>query len=67
MIITAVTNNLRPTAFKTVRLSCVLVDVNQRRAVEIILNADKISRQRSQEVENLALLKEGKTLFKLIF
>ena len=44
MYFTAVTNNMRPIAFKRLRQSCVLVDVNQRKAVEIILNSDKIPR-----------------------
>ena len=43
-LLTAVTNNTRPTAFKRVGLSGVLVDVNQTKAVEIIINSDKIPR-----------------------
>ena len=34
--VTAVTSNTRPNALKTLRYSCVLVDVNQRKAVEIV-------------------------------
>ena len=43
-----------------------LVNVNQRKAIEIILNSDKIPRQTRQETENFTSLREGKTLFKLI-
>ena len=32
--------------------SCVLVDVNQRKAVEIIFNSDNISRQQNQGIES---------------
>ena len=42
------------------------MDVNQRKAIEIILNSDKIPRQTRQETENFTSLREGKTLFKLI-
>ena len=42
--IAAATNNTRPTVFKIVGLSYVLVDVNQRKTVKISLNSDNIPR-----------------------
>ena len=50
--ITAVTTNTRPVAFKRVEQSCVLVDVNQRKAVGIIFNSDNISRQQNHVIES---------------
>ena len=44
--ITAVTNNTRPTAFKRGGYSYVLVNVNQRKAVKIILDSDSILSKR---------------------
>lgn len=41
-----------PTTLKRFRQSCVLVDIKQRRAIEIILNTDKLSGQRNQEIDN---------------
>ena len=35
---------------------CVLVDANRRKAVEISLNSDKISRQRNQVIESFVRL-----------
>ena len=42
------------------------MDVEERRAVEIVLNSDKISRQTRQETENFNSLRESKTLLNLI-
>ena len=45
-----ITRDLSPS--KRLRQSCVLVDVNHRKAVEIILNSEKISRQQNQEIDS---------------
>ena len=50
--LTAVTNNTRPTAFKRVEQSCVLVDVNQIKTFVSIFNSDNISRQQNQVIES---------------
>ena len=49
---TAVTNNTRPIVFKRVEQSCVLVGVNQRKAVGINFNSDTISKQQNQVIES---------------
>ena len=49
---TAVTNNTRPIALKILRYSCLLVDVNERKAVEIVLNSENISRQQNKEIDS---------------
>ena len=45
-----ITRDLSPS--KRLRQSCVLVDVNHGKAVEIILNSEKISRQQNQEIDS---------------
>ena len=45
-----ITRDLSPS--KGLRQSGVLVDVNHRKAVEIILNSEKISRQQNQEIDS---------------
>ena len=47
---TAVTTNTRPIAFKRVGQSCVLVDVNQRKAVGIIFESLQDSKATWQEI-----------------
>ena len=42
------------------------MEVNKK-AIKIVLNADKISRKHSQETDNSFSLTEGKTLFEMIF
>ena len=59
--ITAVTTNTRPIALKRVGQSCVLVDVNQRKAVGIIFKSLQHSKATWQEIENLTSLREGKS------
>ena len=44
-----ITRDLSPS--KESNRSCVLVDVNQRKAVGIIFNSDNISRQQNQVIE----------------
>ena len=45
-----ITRDLSPS--KESNRSCVLVDVNQRKAVRIIFNSDNISRQQNQVIDN---------------
>ena len=59
--ITAVTTNTRPIAFKRIGQSCVLVDVNQRKAVGIIFESFQDSKETWQEIENFTSLREGKS------
>ena len=66
IIITIITKNTRPTAFKRVGESCVMMNVNQRKHMEIILNSYKVPRQPCKKLRNLPHMKERKTLFKLI-
>ena len=61
MPVTAVTTNTRPIAFKRVGQSCVLVDVNQRKAVGIIFESLQDSKATWQEIENFTSLREGKS------
>ena len=49
-IFLAVNNNMQLIALKRLRENCVLVDANHRKAVEIILNSENISRQQDQEI-----------------
>ena len=45
-----ITRDLSPS--KESNRSCVLVDVNQRKAVGIMFNSDNISRQQNQVIES---------------
>ena len=59
--LTAVTTNTRPIAFKRLGQSCVLVDVNQRKAVGIIFEYLQDSKATWQGIENFTSLREGKS------
>lgn len=48
--ITAATSNMWPISFKRVGKSCGLVDMKQTKAVEIILNSDKIQGNRTRKL-----------------
>ena len=59
--LTAVTTNTRPIAFKRLGQSCVLVDVNQRKAIGIIFESLQDSKATWQGIENFTSLREGKS------